>query len=258
MWYSESFADVLKESSKVENVKPGESINYKVRYQLDDPLKKYSMQNDDHDKSIFEVVKRLKTNDKSLEDCVVNYQHNCFDLNDANQPITKGDKIENLRNKSINGKINISFISNDWNLMFGSIKDEISQLRRETSQLRQENIKLSQSLLFPILIREMIKKLKEKIFKALNFESINQINYKSNCDNLKKLINVRSERLKIIKEFSIGELEQLFFEDEYITHLNQVAHPDLSQFKQELIKSIEFYNDKLNIKLFDYLFQGKI
>jgi len=181
-----------------------------------------------------------------------------FDLNDANQPITEGDQIENLRDKSIIRKINISFISNDWNLMFGSIKDEVSQLRQETSQLRQENIKLSQSFLFPILIREMIKKVKEKIVKTLKFESINQINYKSNCDNLNNLINVRSERLKIIKEFSIGELEQLFFEDEYISHLNHVAHPDLSRFKQELIKSIEFYNDKLNIKLFNYLFQGKI
>ncbi len=101
-----------------------ENFRMKVgRAQLDDPLKKYSTQNDDHDKSIFEVVKRLKTNDKGLDDCVVNYQHNCFDLNDANQPIAEGDKIENLRDKSINGKINISFISYDWYLMFGSIKD---------------------------------------------------------------------------------------------------------------------------------------
>jgi hypothetical protein len=132
-----------------------ENFGMKVgRAQLDDPLKKYSTQNDYHDKSIFEVVKRLKTNDKGLDDCVVNYQHNCFDLNDANQPIAEGDKIENLRDKSINGKINISFISYDWYLMFGSIKDE-------TSQFRQEIIKLSQSFLFPILIREMIKKDKD-------------------------------------------------------------------------------------------------
>jgi hypothetical protein len=37
MWYSKSFADFLKEPSKVENVKPGKSINYKTRYQPDGP-----------------------------------------------------------------------------------------------------------------------------------------------------------------------------------------------------------------------------
>jgi len=40
MWYSKFFAEVLKEPSKVQNVKPGESINYKIRYQLDVSLKK--------------------------------------------------------------------------------------------------------------------------------------------------------------------------------------------------------------------------
>ena len=75
------------------------------------------------------------------------------------------------------------------------------------------------------------------------------------CKNTNKC---KERRLKLIKQFSLSELEQLFFEDEYITHLDQVAHPDLSRFKQRLMMSIEFYNDKLNRKLFEYLFPGKI
>ena len=71
--------------------------------------------------------------------------------------------------------------------MFGSIKNEISELR-------QENVKLKQSLLFPILIREMVKKVKEKTFRKLNFEykSINPVIYKSNCNIVKILINAKS------------------------------------------------------------------
>jgi len=81
MLYSKSFAEVIKDSSSVQNLKQRETINYKSRYQLDDPLKQYSVEQDDHDKSILEIVKRVKTSDKSLQDCCVKYQHNCFDLN---------------------------------------------------------------------------------------------------------------------------------------------------------------------------------
>ncbi len=43
------------------------TINYEILHQLDNSLKQYSLEQDDQDKSILEILKRVKTSDQSFE-----------------------------------------------------------------------------------------------------------------------------------------------------------------------------------------------
>ena len=60
---------------------------------------------------------------------------------------------------------------------------------------------------------------------------------------------VRIKELSKIKGFNDNELNDLFLDSSYNFELNQVAHPNLLNYKNEIYELGEF-----NKKLFDYVF----
>jgi hypothetical protein len=99
----------------------------------------------------------------------------------------------------------------------------------------------------PILIRQLRKEAREKIFEEIGRSLIE---YQKNCEYVKKLLkNNNHKELSKIKGFNENELNDLFLDSSYNFELNQVAHPNLLNYKNEIYELGEF-----NKKLFDYVF----
>ena len=147
-----------------------------------------------------------------------------------------------LKAKSSNDVVLVNFVP--------SLTDKFNKMEEDVSKLQQSNLELKKFTFYPLLIRQLRKEAKERIIKSSGLKSND---YDDNCEYLRKLIcknNIKElDKIGILKWFSFSEMQDLFFDKPYNYDLNCVAHPRLSEYKEDIYQLGQF-----NQKMYDYIF----
>ena len=240
-----------------------DTVFYGKRYQLDEPVvTPYPFEQDDWQKSVEEISKKIKSYDSCLAGCNLKFENNSFEL--ENQEVTPSEKMENLKAKSSNGKVVMKFVTTDFEK---KIKDEVT---RQTAEMRNELIGIKKMTIYPILNRQLRRSTKEKMFYEL--EAVKDFDnhyaprgFDNNCTFLNEIIKKRTNNEKMSKletqildtlttNWSLKELKELFFNQYLTNELNTAAHPNLNNpFFKELVNLDSFYK-----KMYDYVLNVSI
>jgi hypothetical protein len=194
------------------------------------------------------VSKKIKS-DKDLTNFEIKYEQSSFGLNKEHLSINEETTMIDLKTKSSTDVLLLKYVSS-FTERFNQMEKNITELKQSNQELKQSNQEFRQYTLFPLLIRQLRKEVREKIYRAIGLKSDD----KTNCDHLKELIHSNNlkelKKKEILNWFSCSELKDLFLDRGYNYDLNCVAHPNLSKHKVDIYQLGE-----LNIKMYNYLFQ---
>jgi hypothetical protein len=137
---------------------------------------------------------------------------------------------------------------------------KMEEQQRENIQIRDNRekkfLKLEEVTVYPLVIRELRKQSRVKIFEQLERKTSTDVDYKNICLYMKNILKKEnSDQLsQIIKKLKSNlwnkkNLQSLFMDNNYNNELNEVAHPHLNEYKNLIIKSGEF-----NTKMYFFLF----
>ena len=120
-------------------------------------------------------IKDIQSKDKNLSDCQIDNDNNSF--NNLNfKTINENESMANLKQKSLDGNVILNFISNRDDLL-----NEF-QLQRENMRKKEEKfLKLEEVTVYPLVIRELRKQSRVKIFEQLERKTSTDVDYKNNC-----------------------------------------------------------------------------
>jgi tRNA U34 5-carboxymethylaminomethyl modifying enzyme MnmG/GidA len=221
-------------------------VSYIIRYQLDEAAKPYSLVQDDWQRSIQEISGLIKASDSCLANSTIKYEHNSFELKD--QAINPTDKIINLKDKSSDGNVVLKFVSGD---LEKKLMDEVD---------KKVNIELSyikQITVYPVLIRQLRRLTKEKLFKKIEYD---HRDVETNNINVKNIISKHSRKRplskneqvilnKLLVDWNLEELNYFFNNNDLNEQLNEAAHPSLNHpYFRDVIQS-----DPLNERMYNYV-----
>ena len=151
-----------------------------MRYQLDEAAKPYSLVQDDWQRFIQEISGLIKASDSFLANSTIKYEHNNFELKD--QVINPTDKIINLKNKSLDGNVVLKFVSGD---LEKKLIDEVDKkVKIELSYIKQITV-------YQVLIRQLRRLTKEKLFKNIEHD---HRDFETNNINVNNIISKYSRK----------------------------------------------------------------
>jgi hypothetical protein len=203
------------------------SINYKLSYEFEEI----------EIESIEAFTEKIKSINPKFNGAAIKFKHSSLNLKE--QTIKPAEKLKDVKQKC-EENILINFVSN-------SFQQQIEKMNEKIEHQNSKIEKLNRFTFNPILIRQLRKEAREKIFEEIGRSLIE---YQKNCEYVKKLLkNNNHKELSKIKGFNENELNDLFLDSSYNFELNQVAHINLLNYKNEIYELGEF-----NKKLFDYVF----
>ena len=265
-----SASTYLMKTRCVNKLKP--SIYAKIRLQCDsEPI---SLDyNQKHLKlPIGQFTKKIQEKNPAYAALNINYEHSSFDVN-SNRPIDESQTTaSDLMETSSDGKLIVSFVKK---LTIDQFHQKLDNMEKKMDKLESENKSrdariqnLEKFALYPILYRELIKQIKLKIFKKLNWKRT----YEQNCAKIRENLEndtMKAPELVKITKYSKKELKCLFF-DLDLGGLNKRAHPNLKEkyrnqsvfiHKNNLHKVINMYGNakhlSLNLKMFKDFYSSK-
>ena len=108
-----------------------DKIQYKKRYQFDEPLKNYFALSHKWNEPIATLTQEIQSKDERLSGCQIDYDNNSY--NNLNfKTINENESMANLKQKSLDGNVVINFISNRDDLL------KEFQLQRESMRKMEE------------------------------------------------------------------------------------------------------------------------
>jgi hypothetical protein len=248
-----SYVNVVKKEEEKNDLN---MVHYKIKHEYDEQiLNTYHLKKEDWESSIRNVTDKIK-NEEGLNNCYIKYEHSSFDIKEDHQPIKETQTMNELKAKSSNDVVLVNFVSSLTD-KFNNMEENVRELQQsnqiksnEINELKQSMDKLKNFTLYPLLIRQLRKEAKERIIKSSGLKSND---YADSCNYLRELISKKDikelDKIGILKWFDLSEVQDLFNDKSYNYELNCVAHPRLSEYKEDIYQLGQF-----NKKMYDYIF----
>ena len=151
------------------------SINYKLSYEFEESYShRYSPSHEDLEESIEAFTEKIKSINPKFNGAAIKFKHSSFYLKE--QTIKPAEKLKDVKQKC-EDNILINFVSN-------SFQQQIDKMNEKIEHQNSKIEKLNRFTFNPILIQQLRKEAREKIFEEIGRSLIE---YQKNCEYEKKV-----------------------------------------------------------------------